>query len=146
MLRMGMVFLSIWSSLNLIVALACNFAITLLHQNSPGLRLLFGDSKIQDFDPNVVAAINMLAVQYNAILVALCVLMLVVIWTSLAKKARWAFWGLLIALSVLQVFGFASVSFFDGINLFAQIVSAVILVVGLGLSGFALYISGIGRL
>lgn len=140
MLRTGMIVLSIWSGLNLLMGVTCN-AVMVLNQNSPGFRLLFGDSTIQEYDPSIVAAINSMAMLCNALVAACCLLALVVIWTGLAKRATSAFWGLLIALGWFQLFGFVSVAYYGGgwMVLSYYIVSSAVLVVGLGFSACALY-------
>jgi hypothetical protein len=73
---------------------------------------------------------------------------LFVIWSSLVKKARWAFWGLLISLAFLQTFAFMAYSFFDAmplranigtVNMAGNIVSSLLMLAGLGLSGYAIH-------
>ena len=140
MLRTGMIVLSIWSGLHLLIALAANGAM-ILNQDAPGFRLLFGDSAIQEYDPSIVATINSLCMQCNALVAGYCLLALVVIWTGLAKRAMWAFWGLLIAMGSFQLFGFVSVAYYGGVGIFLSyyIVSSAVLVVGFGFSAYALY-------
>jgi len=122
-------------------------AITVFNENAPGLTLMLDESKIRQIDPRWLSGINGLAALCNTFDAAFFFLMLFVIWTSLVKKARWAFWGLLISTSFLQVFAFVSYSFFDtgivpntivNMNLLGNIVSSALLLVGLGLSGYAI--------
>lgn len=143
MLRTGTTVLSIWSGLNLLMGVACNGAMV-LNQNSPGFRLLFGDATIQEMDPSVVAAVNSMAMLCNALVAAFCLLALVVIWTGLAKRSLWAFWGLLIAMGWFQLFGFLSVAYYGGgiLVLSYYIISSALLVIGLGTSAWALYRPG----
>src|SRR4051812_23451293 len=108
-----MVFLSIWGGLNLLAAVACLLAITVFHQNAPGITWMLDESKIREIDRRWLSGLNGLAALCNTFDAAFCFLMLVVVWTSLVRKARWAFWGLLIATVFLQVFAFVSYSFFD---------------------------------
>lgn len=139
MLRAGMIVLSIWSGLNLLMALAANGAMV-SGQNSPGFRLLFGDETVRGFDPAVVAAVNSMAMLCNGLVAAYSLLALVVIWTGLARRAMPAFWGLLLAMGTFQLFGFVSVAYYGGggMVLSYYLASAAVLVVGLGLSGYAL--------
>ena len=148
MLRTGAVLLSVWSGLNLILCVACLLAITIFKQNAPGVTLMVDESAIRQLDPKWLAGINGLAALGNTLGAAFCILVLFVTWTSLVKKARWAFWGLLFALGFLQVFTFVSYSVMGVMNLppnivtmylLANIVSAAVLAVGLGLSGYAIY-------
>lgn len=141
MLRTGMIVLSIWSGLNLLMAAACNGAMV-LNQNSPGFRLLFGDATIQEMEPSIVAAVNSMAMLCNALVAAYCLLALFVIWIGLAKRATWAFWGLLLSMGSFQLFGFLSVAYYGGgiLVLSYYIVSSAMLAVGLGYSAYALYL------
>ena len=148
MLRTGVVFLSTWSGLNLLLAVASLLAITVFHQNSPGLTLMVEQSEIHELGPRWLALINGLAALCNTFDAAFFILALCVIWTSLVRKARWAFWGLVISGGFLQVFAFASYSFIGTgiarenvvtLNLLGNLVSSGLLVVGLALSGYGIY-------
>jgi uncharacterized protein involved in response to NO len=98
------------------------------------LSILFDDAAVLLLDGRALATINALAAIFNACTAAFCLLSLVVIWKGLVKKSRWAFWGLLSSMGLLQVAGFASDAFLDSKNLSANIVSTAVLVVGFGLS------------
>jgi hypothetical protein len=147
-LRTGAIFLSLWSGLNLLLAVVCLVTITVFNQDSPGLRLMVAESDIRQLDPKWLTCINGLAVFCNAWDAAFCLLVLFVTWTSLVRKARWAFWGLLISLSFLQTLAFVAYSYFETmnlranmatVNLVANIVSTALLLAGLGLSGYAIH-------
>jgi hypothetical protein len=140
--------LSVWSGLNLLLAVASNIAICLFGTNSPGLMLMVDEADLRQLDPKWLACINGLAVFCNAWDAAFCLLVLVITWTGLVKKARWAFWGLLIALAFLQTFAFVAYSTFEimplraniaAVNLFANIFSTALLLAGLGMSGYAIH-------
>ena len=148
MLRTGAILLTVWSGLNLLLAIACIIAICFFRNNSPGLAMMVSESEIQQLDPKWLTCINGLAVFCNAWDAAFCLLVLFVVWTSLVNKARWAFWGLLISLVFLQTFAFVAYSSFEtmnlraniaGVNLFANIFSTALLLAGLGLSGYAIH-------
>lgn len=148
MLRTGLVFLSTWSGLNLLFAVASLLAITVFHQNSPGLTLMVDESEIDRLGPQWVTLINGLAALCNTFDAAYFMLVLCVTWTSLVHEVRWAFWGLVISGGFLQVFAFVSYSFFGNgivrenivpLNLLGNLVSSALLVVGLVLSGYGIY-------
>jgi hypothetical protein len=110
--------------------------------------MMIDERDIRELDPRWLACINGLAVFCNAWDAAFCVLVLFIVWTSLVKKARWAFWGLLSSLVFLQTFAFVAYSSFEAmnlraniatVNLFANLVSTVLLLSGLGLSGYAIH-------
>ncbi len=148
MLRTGVIFRSIHSGLNLLLAIACLVAISVFNQNAPGLTFMVNESEIRQLDPRWLTLINGLAALCNTFDAAFFILMLFVIWTILVKGARWVFWGLLISTGFLQVFVFVSYSFFGNgivrenivtLNLLGNIVTSALLLVGLGLSGYAIH-------
>ncbi len=148
MLRAGAVLLSVWSGLNLLLAVTCIIAICCFGTNSPGLTMMVEEADIRALDPRWLACINGLAVFCNAWDAACCLLVLFITWAGLVKRARWAFWGLLIALAFLQAFAFVAYSSFEvmslrasvaAVNRFANIASTAVLLAGLGLSGYAIH-------
>lgn len=133
-MKAGAVCLSLWSGLNLLLAAGILVGITLGGRNAPALSILFTDAAIQAMDPKALATINGLAVFGNACAAGLCLLTLVITWTALAARARWAFWALVAALGPVQALGFASDGILGHHNLIANVVSSVILLAGLSLS------------
>ncbi len=148
MLRCGVIILNLWAGLNLVFAIACLFAIAFFDQNSPGLTMMVEDSDVRQLGPRWLTLINGLAALCNTFDAACFLLALFVIQTSLVKKARWAFWCLLVSGCFLQAFVCVSYSFFGaGIirmeavtaNLIGIIISSTLLLAGLGLTGLAIY-------
>ena len=139
MLRTGAIFLSIWSGLNLLLALGIVIAILLLNENAPALYMLFSKPEIQLIESRALATINSLAVFLNTGIAAYCALSLVVIWANLMKNEIWAFRGLLASSIFIQIGGYVSDSFLGGNNFIAITVGVVILSVGFGLSGYAIF-------
>jgi hypothetical protein len=72
----------------------------------------------------------------NPSIAALCLLVLVVIWTSLVRRAQWAFWGLVAALAPLQAFGFASDRYLGNHNIGANVGSSLLLITALSLCDY----------
>jgi hypothetical protein len=136
-LKAGAVLLTVWSGLNLVVAVA-NTAATLAARRAPLLALVFTDAEVRRLDPRAIAAINAQAAFANPSATALCMLVLVIVWTGLVARARWAFWALAGSLVPMQVFGFASDAFLGSRFLVANVVSSVVLVAGLALAAFGL--------
>ena len=133
MLKVGAVLLSVWSGLNLLVALAVT-ALTLAGHPPPALRFLFDDAQAAQVDPRALAVINAQALLANPCIVALCGLTLVVVWEGVMRRVRWCWVGLCVALLPLQVFGFVSDAALGGKNMAANVVSTLVLVAGLVLS------------
>jgi hypothetical protein len=136
-LKAGAVLLSIWSGLNLLVAVAVT-AMTVTGQPPPALSLLFADTEIRGLDKNILAVVNAQAALANPSVVALCIVVLAIIWKGLIARAWWTFWILAAALVPLQVFGFVSDAFLGHHNLVANVASTLVLTAGLSLSGHAL--------
>lgn len=107
MLRTGTILLSLWTGFNLALALCILFLMLALGKNAPCLAILFDDTQATGMDLRALATINGLAVVFNACAAAVCGLSLSVIWVALRRRARWAFWSLVICLGFLQTAGFA---------------------------------------
>jgi hypothetical protein len=137
-LKVGAMLLSLWSGLNILVAVAVA-TMTLSGRNPPALSILFTDAEIHRLDGKVIAVVNAQAALANPCIVALCLVVLGTIWKGLIARMRWSFWVLVGALLPLQAFGFVSDAFLGHRNLIANLVSTAILITGLGLSGCALY-------
>jgi hypothetical protein len=127
------VLLSIWCGLNMAVALGVT-AMTLAGRNAPALSLVLADAEIRTLDPRLVAVVNAQAALANPCIVALCALVLVLIWTSLVARARWALPALGGTLIPLQAFGFVSDAYLHNRNLVTNAASTVILLTALALA------------
>lgn len=132
-LKGGAVLLSIWCGLNMAVALGVT-AMTLAGRNAPALSLVLADAEIRALDPKLVAVVDAQAALANPCIVALAALVLVVVWTSLVARARWALPALAATLIPLQAFGFVSDAYLKNRNLVANAASSVILLTALALA------------
>lgn len=136
-LKAGAVLLSVWSGLNLLVAVVVT-AVTLFGRTTPVLSLVLTPSEIARVDAKAVAIINAQAAACNPCIAALCVLVLVIVWRALMARARWAFEALVACLVPLQAAGFASDAFVGHRDLGANVVSTAVLFTGLALAGLGL--------
>lgn len=132
-LTSGAVVLSIWSGLNLLVGAAVT-AMILIGRAPPALAMVVPDGEIASLDARALAVVNAQAALANPLIVALCLLVLAIIWTSLVDGARWAFWALVAGLVPLQIFGFISDDYLGHHNLTANVVSSLVLLCGLALA------------
>jgi hypothetical protein len=128
-MKPGAILLSIWSGFNLVLATGITIAIVFFGKNAPALSILLDGVSLE---PRVLATVNALAVLCNAVIACFCALVLCVMWS--APRQRWAFFALTATLVILQACGFASDAFLGHKNLWANVVSTVILVVGLSLA------------
>jgi hypothetical protein len=143
-LKTGAVLLSIWSGLNLLVAVAVT-GTTLAGHTPPALSLALTGAEIERVDAKILAVVNAQAAIANPCIAALCALVLVVTWTSLIAHARWAFWALAATLVPVQVFGFVSDAFLGHRNRVANVASSVLLAAGLALAARALLARRVGQ-
>ena len=111
---------------------------TMAGRDAPALGMLFSKAEMARLDGRAVAVVNAQAAITNPCIVALCVLVLVVVWKGLVNGKRWAFWAIALVLLPLQIFGFVSDAFLGHRNLVANVASSVILVSGVTLAGFGL--------
>ncbi|MGC4117710.1 MAG: hypothetical protein QM765_24765 [Myxococcales bacterium] len=140
-LKVGAVLLSVWSGLNLLVAAAVT-VLTLRGAAPPALGMLMTEAEALRLDPRALAVVNAQAALANPCIVALCAIVLAVVWTSLVARARWALWTLSGALLPLQAFGFVSDAYLGGRNFAANTVSSVVLLAGLGLCARGVFSRG----
>jgi len=139
MLRAGAILLSLWTSLNLALALGILFMLLVLGKNAPALLILYGDTQATGIEPRALATVNALAVMFNACAAAICALSLSVIWVALVRRAAWAFWSLAVCLLFLQAAGFASDSFLGNRNLLANAASSLLLLSGIVLAAIGIF-------
>lgn len=139
MLRASAIILSLWTGLNLALALGILFMLLVLGKNAPALLILYGDTQATGMDPRALATINALAVMFNACAAAICALSLAVIWVALIRRAVWAFWSLAGSLLFLQAAGFASDLFLANRNLVANAVSSLILLCGIAFAALGIF-------
>jgi hypothetical protein len=130
-LRAGAILLTIWTGVNLVLALGILCSLVVLHKNAPALLILYGDTQAIGIEPRALATINGLAVMFNACAAAVCGLSLSVIWIPLLRKEIWALRALSTCLLFLQAAGFASDTFFQQKDLKANMVSSLLLLAGL---------------
>jgi hypothetical protein len=129
-LKAGALLLSIWSVVNLLVAIGVT--ILTLRGRTPIITLVGDDPG----SPRLHAIVYAQAALCNPCIAALCLLVLVIIWTSLVRRAQWAFWALVAALAPLQAFGFVSDAYLGNRNLGANLGSSLLLVVALSLCDY----------
>jgi hypothetical protein len=129
-LKAGAVLLSIWSVVNLLVAVGVT--ILTLCGRTP-IMMLVGDDL---GSPRLHSIVYAQATLCNPCIAALCLLVLVIIWTSLVRRAHWAFWALVGALAPLQAFGFVSDTYLGNRNLGANLGSSLLLIVALSLCDY----------
>lgn len=139
MLKTGVVILSVWSSLNLLPSIYVIIGVLFLGHHPPGLYAILTEDAVNALSPEVLATVDSIGLFANLSVAAFNVVALVAIWKGLNQRVRWVFWALVPSFSLALLAGVAAdyaVGFtFPEVNL----ISALILAVGLGFSGIGLF-------
>ncbi len=139
MLKIGSIVLSIWSGINLLLASLILTSVVVLNGNSPLLVMVFEQSEIAKLDAKVIASLNCLTILYNSCVVALSVLALFIIWSSLIKGDKRAFWILLLMMGFVEILAFIGSAQVGNARWQVNVVLSVLYAVGIGLAGIALF-------
>jgi hypothetical protein len=133
--KLGLGLLMLWGSLNILVAAAVT-VMTLAKESPPALRLVMNSDAIHRLDPQVLAVINAQAAFANPCIVGFCVLVLTMLWSNRRAPrtgGHFSYWVLIATLAFVQVFAFISDGYLGHKNLSANLVSTLLLAVGLTL-------------
>jgi len=139
MLKAGLRFLSLWSSLNFLISTLILTIVVFHIGNSPLLGMVFEKSEIARLDARVISALNCLTILYNSYAIALSVLVWFVIRLCLGKGQKWAFWALLITIGFVEILAFVASAPLGNARWQVNIILSALYVVGIGLSGYSLY-------
>ena len=101
--------------------------------------MVFEKSEITSLDARVISSVNALAILYNSCDVALSVLALFIIWSGLINGKRWAFWALLITIGFAEILAFVASAEVGNARWQVNVVQSILYIVGIGLSGYALF-------
>ncbi len=138
MLKVGSIILTVWSSINFLLAAMILISIIFFKNNAPIMFIVFEESEIAELDVKVVSSIKSLAILFNSCAASLSLLTILVIWTSLINGQRWAFWALLITIGLVQIMGFIADSAIANKTLGASMGLTVIYLVGIAMAGYGL--------
>ena len=139
MLRTGAILLSLWAALHLVVSLGILAMVLVGGRNAPALTILFGNLSGNGLDPRALATINYLAVLCNAWRGAFSVLALFVIWSALARRARWSFWGLAVAALLVQAASIFNARLLLHGDPGGEVLTTVIVLAGLSCAAWGLF-------
>ena len=142
MLKKGSIVLSIWSGINFFLAFIILSFVVIFKGNSPILALVFEKSEIASLSARVIASLNALTILYNSCSVVVSVLVWLLIRKSLIAREKWAFWVLLAVIGFVEVMAFIASAPIGNARWQVNVVQSVLYVVGIGLSGYALFKGG----
>jgi len=139
MLRVGCIVLSIWAGLNLLPSVFILVSTGLLDRDAPAVAQILDAEEIEALSEHERVSINSVAVYANGLNAAFCATALWVIWCGLNQRVLWAFWCLVTGF----VLAFGAGTLADAVvgmqHPQINLVSAVILFCGCGLSAVDLF-------
>lgn len=139
MLKAASTILSIWSGINFLLAALILSSVVIFNANSPLLAMVFEKTEIASLDARVIASLNTLTILYNSCSVVLSVLVWLLIRKSLITSQKWAFWVLLFVIGFVEVMAFIASAPLENVRWQVNVLQSALFVVGISLSGFALF-------
>jgi hypothetical protein len=95
--KAGLAILTLWCGFQVLLAAGIVGAMTFLGANAPAISVFLTPAQLAAVDPAVLGVLNSVAILANALIVALCGLVLVVVWR---ERSRWALHAISAALLV----------------------------------------------
>ena len=136
-MRAGAVLLSIWSGINLLLAVGIIVSMLVLGRHAPALTMYVGETRLRALDQHVVGVVDALAIFGNGCAAAFCALVLVLVWRGVTRGVSWAWPALAVTAGGLQALGFASDARLDHRGLAVNLGSTAVLATGLTLCWLA---------
>jgi hypothetical protein len=140
MLKKGSIILSIWCVINFILAFVILGYVIVLKQNSPILQVAsFSDAEIASLSAKTMAALNCFTILYNSCSLVISVLTWPLIRKNLIAGEKSAFWRLVFVIGFIEVMAFFASAYIGHGRWQVNVVQGALYVVGIGLSGYALF-------
>ncbi len=139
MLKTGSIILSIWSGINFILASLILTTILVFKSDAPILVMVFEKSEIASLDSRVILSLNALAILYNSFAVSLSLMTLFIIWSSLIRGHKLAFWLLLITMGFMEILAFVASAPLNHARWQVNVPLTVLYVLGIVLAGFSIF-------
>jgi hypothetical protein len=136
MLKAGSTILSIWSTINFLLAALILTSVVIFNANSPLLVMVFEKSEIASLDARVIASLNALTILYNSCSVALSVLVWLLIRKSLIAGQKWGFWALLFVIGFVEVMAFIASAPIGNSRWQVNVLQSILYVVGISLCAY----------
>jgi len=133
--KIGLGVLTLWGTLNILVAAAVT-VMTLAKESPPALRLVMSADAIRRLDPQALVVVNAQAVFANPCIIGFCVLVLTMLWSNRRPPEGGKYFSLYVlvpTLAFVQIFAFVSDGYLGHKNLPANLISTLLLAVGLTL-------------
>jgi len=137
MLKKGSTILSIWCSINFILAFIILCYVIIFKQNSPILQVAsFSEAEIASLSAKTIASLNAFTILYNSCSLMVSVLTWPLIRKNLVAGEKSTFWTLAIVIGFIEVMAFLA-SFYIGHGRWqVNVLQSILYVVGIGLSAY----------
>jgi hypothetical protein len=140
MLKKGALVLSIWCGINFMLALILLVYVIVLKQDSPMLQVAsFSEAEIASLGAKTLAALSCFTILYNSCALVISVLTWPLIRKNLIAGEKPAFWRLAFAIGFIEVMAVFASSYIGHGRWQVNVVQSVLYLVGIGLSGYALF-------
>jgi len=140
MLKKGSTVLSIWCGINFILAFIILCYVIVLKQNSPILQVAsFSEAEIAGLGVKTIAALNCFTILYNSCSLVISALTWPLIRKNLVVGEKSAFWTLVFVIGFIEVMAFFASAYIGHGRWQVNVVQSVLYLVGIGLSGWALF-------
>jgi hypothetical protein len=127
-----------WLLFQITLAAGIVFSMLILHTNAPGISIILSDEEISSLNPKAIDTMNALAILMNGTIVIFLSTLFFVLKDKKALDQKEFLKRIVIPLVMLQILGFVSDSYFNNVDLLLNIVSSMVLLLGLVLSAKAL--------
>ena len=139
MLKTGTNILLIWTGINFLLATLILTSVILFKANSPWLVMVFKKTEIAVLDQRVIASLNGLTILYNSCSMIVSVMVWIIIQRNLVNGEAWAFWVLLFTIGFIEVMAFIASAQVDHARWQVNVIQSVLFILGIVLSGIALF-------
>lgn len=138
MLKTGTTILSIWNTINFLLAALILTSVVIFHANSPLLVMVFEKTEIAGLDAKMIASLNTLTILYNSCSMALSVLIWLIIQKHLVIGEKDVFWVLLFIIGFVEGMAFIASAGVGHARWQVNVIQSILSIVGIGLTGFAI--------
>ena len=140
MLKKGSIVLSIWCSINFILALIILCYVIVLKKDSPILQVAsFSEAEIAGLSAKTIAALNCFTILYNSCSLMVSVLTWPMIRRNLVAGQKSAFWLLAGVIGFIEAMAFFASSYIGNGRWQVNVVQSVLYLTGIYLSGFSIF-------
>ena len=140
MLKKGSIVLSLWCAINFTLAFIILSYVIVFKQNSPILQVAsFSEAEIVSLGAKIIASLNAFTILYNSCSLVISVLTWPLIRKNLLLGQKSAFWMLTFVIGFLEVMAILASSYIGHGRWQVNFVQSMLYVVGIGLSGWALF-------